>query len=199
MTDTCVLPQPRTDSSPPSDAELLAATARGDERSFEQLHARHVDACRRRAAGVLATEEWVSDVVQAVFLDVWRHADRFDGRRTSARGWLLALTHHKAVDLIRERERHNTRWAHEMLLDGHVDPAPGPDLHAAARDAADRVRTALEEVPEPHRETLRLCFLRGLSQRETAAELAIPLGTVKTRSRQGIIALRGLVETSLRA
>ena len=69
MTDTCVLPQPRV--APLSDAELLAAIAEGDERAFEQLHARHVAGCRRRAAGVLATEEWVSAVVQAVFLDVW--------------------------------------------------------------------------------------------------------------------------------
>lgn len=185
------------EQAPPSDALLLAATARGDALSFEQLHRRHAPACRRRALRVLATHEWVQDVVQAVFLDVWRHAGRFDGRSGSARGWLLALTHHKAVDLVRQQERHNSRWAHEGLLDGHLDTGRGPERAAADADTSARLRASLELLPTAQGDALRLCFFADRTQAEAAVELGVPLGTVKTRSRAGVIALRDVTATSL--
>lgn len=180
-----------------SDAALLAGVAAGDVASFEGLYRRHASACAGRARGVLACDDWVNDVVQNVFLDVWRVADRFDPQRGSALRWLLSLTHHKAVDVVRQRQRQNDRWAHEDRLESHLDEAPGPESAATRHDTVRQLRRALAQVPDPHREAVRLCFLEGLSQREAARALGVPLGTVKSRSHQGVIALRSIVPTSL--
>ncbi len=147
---------------------------------------------------MLATDEWVEDVVQAVFLDLWCQAGRFDHVRGSARSWLLAVTHHTAVDVVRVQERHAARRASELLLEEHADGAPTPEQLAVEADAAERVRAAVRGVRAPHREVVQLCFLDGLTQSEAAARLAVPLGTVKTRSRSGVLELRATVATSLR-
>lgn len=179
-----------------TDAQLLARTARGDESGFRALHDRHARACARRARRVLASEEWVEDVVQSVFLDLWRQAHRFDGDRGSARSWLLAVTHHKAVDLVRAQERHAARRASEQLLQDRVDAAPTPEQAALTADAAERLRAAVGRIRSPHREVVQLCFLDGLTQQQAAARLSVPLGTVKTRSRSGLLELRAILATS---
>lgn len=195
-------PAPLHRSCPPlsatADGELLARTSRGDERAFEVLYHRHVAACARRARHVLASDEWLEDVVQAVFLDVWTHAARFDRGRGGVRPWLLGLAHHKAVDLVRAQERHRVRRAHEELLEGHVDAAPTPKELAADADAGRQLRAAVAGVAAPQREVVELCFLAGLSQREAAARLGIPLGTVKTRSRRAVLELGRTLDPGLR-
>jgi RNA polymerase sigma-70 factor (ECF subfamily) len=182
-----------------SDAALLARAADGDEAAFSVLYLRHVGACRRRARRVLATTEWVDDVVQLVFLDVWRHARRFEAgaSQASARGWLLALTHHKAVDVVRDQERHRARREHEDLLLEHRGLDPGPEEVAIKADSRARVRAAVGSMPVLDRETVSLCFLEELSQKEVAARLQLPLGTVKTRSRRGVMKLQQLVDRTL--
>ena len=124
MTATCdqrvAVPFTHADVAP-SDVELLQDTARGDQAAFEELYRRHVAACMRRARHTLAADDWVPDVVQAVFLDLWTQAGRFDLKRGSVRGWVLVLTHHKAFDLVRVQSRHASRRAQEEMLAAHVD------------------------------------------------------------------------------
>ena len=143
------------------DAELLSAVARGDATSFEVLYGRHVQACLRRARRVLACDEWVDDVVQVAFVDVWVHAHRFDPSRGSVRSWLLTLTHHKAVDVVRREERHTSRRAQEDLLEGHVDSDPTPEQRVASTDADVQVRAAVARVRSPLREAVELASSRG--------------------------------------
>jgi RNA polymerase sigma-70 factor (ECF subfamily) len=177
-----------------SDQALIAAVAQGDHASFDRLYLRHAAACGRRAAGVLAAADWVDDVLQAVFLDLWRHADRFDDRRGSVRAWLLTLTHHKAIDLVRSQERHNRLWAAEHLLAAHADPSASPEAVCAAADTAARVRAAVDQMSAPGRAAVVACFLTQQTQREAAVSLGVPLGTIKTHSSRGVRELRGLVE-----
>lgn len=195
MTTTCRQPSPA--ALPVDDTDLLARTAAGDQGSFEALYRRHARACARRARHVLATEEWVADVVQAVFLDLWTHAARFDGTRGGVRPWLLAMAHHKAVDVVRAQERHASRRAPEELLAGLVDHGAGPEQAAAAEDAGRRVRAALARVGSREREVVELCFLAGLTQRQAAERLDVPLGTVKTRSRRAVLQLARTVDPTL--
>lgn len=182
-----------------SDADLLARASAGDDSGFALLYRRHVAACRQRARRILATDEWVDDVVQIVFLDVWRHAARFDPARSrgDARGWLLVLTHHKAVSVVREQERYRLRHAQERMLVDQVDLDPGPEEVVAAADARARLRTAVAQVRAPQQQAVALCYLAGMSQRKAAAALHVPLGTLKTRSRRGVHELRELVDRSL--
>jgi len=158
---------------------------------------RHVHACLRRARRVLSCDEWVDDVVQVVFVDVWVQAHRFDPSRGSVRSWLLTLTHHKAVDVVRREERHASCRAQEDLLDRHIDSDPTPEQRVASTDVRIQVRAAVARVRSPLREAVELCFLSGLTQREAAERLDIPLGTVKTRSQRALLELRDLVEPGL--
>jgi RNA polymerase sigma factor (sigma-70 family) len=180
-----------------TDAELLCSVAEGDHVSFEELYARHRDACRQRVRRTMGVQDWVDDVVQNVFLDVWLHARRYEERRGSARSWLLVMAHHKAVDAVRMQERHSSRWAREELMDEVIDVAPSPEEVAAATDTAVHLRRALDGLSAPLRETVSACFLQGRSQREVSRELGVPVGTVKTRSFRGVRELRARVVLSL--
>jgi len=199
VTTTCDQPVPvvLTRAVALSDVELLQDSARGDQASFEELYRRHVGACRRRARYVLAADDWVPDVVQAVFLDLWTQAGRFDGKRGSVRAWVLVLTHHKAVDLVRVQSRHASRRAQEELLAAHVDQAPTPEQRVSLSDLTVRLRTAVAQVGPVEREVLELCFLQGRTQREAADLLGIPLGTVKTRSRRAVQELGRALDRSV--
>ncbi len=180
----------------PTDAQLLARTAAGDHGAYEQLYARHVSACRHRARHVVQADELVDDVLQSVFLDVWVHAGRYDGTRGSARSWLLTLTHHKAVDLVRRHEHRNRHSAPLQEAADRVDQAALPEDVATGRDEAVRLRTHVARLPVRLREAVSLCFLEELSQREAARVLQVPVGTVKSRSSNGVRALGLLLAAS---
>jgi RNA polymerase sigma-70 factor (ECF subfamily) len=182
-----------------ADAQLLSQVADGDEAAFGLLYLRHAHACRAQARGVLGCPDWVEDVVQMVFLDVWRLAARYDDSRSrgSARRWLVVLAHNKAVDVVREQQRHRRWRAEESLLADHADPGRGPDDLAAATDCGDRLRSAFADVAPLARQTVSMRFLQQMSEREVAAALQVPLGTVKTRTHRGVHALRRLVDPSL--
>ena len=146
---------------------------------------------------MLAADDWVPDVVQAVFLDLWTQAERFDLKRGSVRAWVLVLTHHKAVDLVRVQSRHASRRAGEELLASHVDQAATPEQRVSLTDLTMRLRTAVAQVGPVEREVLELCFLQGRTQREAADLLGIPLGTVKTRSRRAVQELGRALDCSV--
>jgi RNA polymerase sigma-70 factor (ECF subfamily) len=175
-----------------ADILLLCRVAAGDEAAFGQLYHRHVHACRHRARFVLAAPEFVDDVLQTVFLDVWTHAARFDGQRGSVRGWLLRLTHFKAVDLVRAQERHVSRHARERLLADQPEQASPHDLLESTQDVQRLVR-AVGRLPRLQREVLALCFFGELSQRDAADVLGVPVGTVKSRTHSGVLRLRLLL------
>jgi RNA polymerase sigma-70 factor (ECF subfamily) len=117
--------------------------------------------------------------------------DRFDPQRSSMRSWLLMLTHRKAVD----RVRHDALRATVSLgpTEQICDPARGPDQLALAALLAEPVRRAMASLPAVQREALVLAYWGGLTQREIAAATRCPLGTVKTRTRNGLLTLARLL------
>jgi RNA polymerase sigma-70 factor (ECF subfamily) len=180
-----------------SDAGLLTGIAGGDAACFEELYRRHVSPCRRRARQVLAGEDWVQDVVQVVFMHVWVHAGRFDARVGGARAWLLQLTHHKAVDLVRSQQRHIDRSARDSLLSGCLNTAPAPDQAMVAAEKAEHVRREVAALSAVQRDAVYLYFLCGLSQDEAARQLGVPVGTVKTRAHRGVVELRKRIDRAV--
>lgn len=175
-----------------SDAVLLRRVAGGDQTAFRELYDQHAPACRHRARFVLASHELVDDVVQSVFLDVWTQAARFDVRRGSTRGWLLRLTHHKAVDAVRAQQRHVARHAREQLLRAEPEQVAPDDVAVRAEEDA-RLRSALARLPRLQRDVLVLCYFHHLSQREAALALGVPIGTIKSRAHTGVLRLRLLL------
>ncbi len=174
-----------------SDEMLIAELASGRQDAIGALYSRYAPAVLGMAAQALdrpAAEE----IVQEVFLAVWKGSRSFDPKRGAVRPWLLQIAHNRIANELRRRRR---RPKIDAGSDGErltavPDPGPGPseEIWNAYRHAA--LRRALEELPPPQRQALGLAFFDELSHDEIAEALALPLGTAKSRIRAGLRALR---------
>ncbi|MBI4279508.1 MAG: sigma-70 family RNA polymerase sigma factor [Armatimonadetes bacterium] len=175
-----------------TDEALLAAAAQGDVRAFEALYDRYSRAVYSLALRMLRDAKAVEEVTQEVFLSVWRGGRDYDPRRGSARSWILALAHHKSVDAVRhQRLRAADRLSEEMTGETDVVGEAIRSVEGA------RVREALAALSEVQREAITLAYYQGYTQQEIADRLGLPLGTVKTRMRDGMLRLRILLGRSM--
>lgn len=182
-------PSPEGASEGPALADLLKRSSRGDNEAFAAFY----DLTSARAFGlavrVVRDPAQAEEVAQEAFLEVWRTASRFQPERGSAIGWLLTIVHRKAVDRVRSAEAASRRDN-----SFHQDnPAVAHDVTAEAAEAsmeARRVRTALGDLTAVQREALELAYFGGYTHTEVASMLDLPVGTAKTRIRDGLIRLR---------
>jgi len=170
-------------------AELLRRASRGDEGAFAEWY----DATSARAFGlavrVLRDPAQAEEVTQESYLECWRHAARFDSAKGSAISWLLTIVHRKAVDRVRSAEsagRRDVAYGQRERSVPHDETAEA----AAASIEATRVRAALADLTAKQREAVELAFLGGYTHTEVASMLDLPIGTAKTRIRDGLIRLR---------
>lgn len=143
--------------------------------------------CFALARRVLRDKHLAQDVVQEAFLDFWQ-STTFDATRSTARSWLLMLTHRKAVDRVRYEQRRSV-----LALDvarEQVSTQRGPESLALASVLTTHVRAALSTLPQVQAEALGLAYWGGYTQREVAQITGVPLGTAKSRMRDGMVALR---------
>jgi RNA polymerase sigma-70 factor (ECF subfamily) len=185
----------KSESAEMSEVELLHAVARGDEAALARLY----DAYRVILFGLLVrilnSREEAEDILQDVFIQVWRRAKDFDEKRGRPFTWLVTLARSRAIDRLRQLS------ARQRLADG----AAREQTHEVSDALTDTVkvaqqqvvRRALSELPEEQRRTLVLAYFDGLTQSEIAAKLNAPLGTIKTRMRSGMIKLRALLGSQL--
>lgn len=183
----------------PSDAELARRLADSDGSALSQLYQRFGRPCYSLARRICGDDGLAEDVVQEVFLTLWRDPRRFDPARGSFATWLLTLIHHKAVDAVRREStvRRRVVPAPEAGEDWSPTPVPGADQAAIARVAAGQVRAALHELPVEQRQVLALAYFGGHTQREIAVLTSVPLGTVKSRMFAGVQRLRSLLHAQL--
>jgi RNA polymerase sigma-70 factor (ECF subfamily) len=187
-------PVPTGDVSPAATsaaslAGLLRASARGDETAFASLY----DATSARVHGlvlrVVRDPAQSEEVTQEVFLQVWRTAARYDETKGSALSWLMTLAHRRAVDRVRAAEavnRQDTSYHQNTTTIAHDSTAEAAEASMEAR----RVRSALAELTPVQREALELAYFGGYTHTEVATMLDLPVGTAKTRIRDGLIRLR---------
>ena len=168
------------------DRALVARVTEGDGGALEALFSRYGRACFGLARRILADEQFAQDVVQEVFLTVWRDASRFDASRGGFSTWLLSMTHHKAVDAVRREENLRKRRSSAEVLETRESEAPRVDDAVWSLLRRERVRKVLATLPEPQREALTLAYFGGYTQREIAGLTSTPLGTVKTRMLAGM-------------
>lgn len=188
-------PQDSRASRPGADPEeqallrdLVARVARGDEAAYEQLYdlvsATVYGVCRR----VLRDPSESEEVAQEVLLEIWRTASRYDPERAGVRSWAVMIAHSRAVDRVRSSERRRAREEATAL----PEPPAVDEVSEAAVSAFEvrRVRKAMAQLSDVQRESVRLAFYGGHTHTEVAALLGLPLGTVKTRIRDGLGRLR---------
>jgi RNA polymerase sigma factor (sigma-70 family) len=177
------------------DAALLARIRERDERAVAELYARYGGPLYGLAHQVTRSERFAEDVVQEVFVAVWKDASRFDPSRGAVGPWLFSLARHKAIDLVRREA--NVR-KHTAEVDLSFEEAPDDvDREAWQNVRRDRVRAAVAELPDIQREALELAFFAGLTHVEVAERLGVPLGTAKTRIRTALLRLRDRLGDSL--
>jgi len=172
------------------DRALVARVRVSDSGALEALYRRYGRPCYGLARRILTDEQFAQDVVQEVFLTVWRDASRYDPARGAFSSWLLSMTHHKAVDAVRREENLRKRRTTADVLDDKVSEAPAVDEEVWSLLRRSRVREALQLLPAPQREALTLAYFGGYTQREIAGLTGTPLGTVKTRMLAGMRRLR---------
>jgi len=183
----------RAEVSQVSDIALLQAIARGDEASLARLYDQYRVILFGLLVRILNSREEAEDVLQEVFLQVWRRAGDYDEQRGKPFTWLVTLTRSRAIDRLRvlsARQRLATAAAQDQ-------PAEASDAlkETVRSEQKDIVRQALAELPEEQRRTLLLAYFEGLTQTEIAAKLNAPLGTVKTRMRSAMTKLRETLRT----
>lgn len=188
--------------SPPSRSDedawcavLVARLATGDPGALEQLYDRFARPAYSLARRVTGDPAFAEEVVQEVFLAVWRQPERFRSDRGGFASWLLAAVHHKSVDAVRREEAVRRRAVALQAVEGldpsGASPATNTEDAVEERMRGERVRTALSELPQPQREALTLAYYGGYTQREIASLTDTPLGTVKTRMHRAMHHLRG--------
>lgn len=139
------------------------------------------------ATALVGDRTLADDVASEVYVSIWRQAGTFDSRRGSARRWLAVLTRSRAIDVMRRiRADERRRPTSEVP----VDTVAADEAPAVASDTRSLVQSAVDRLPAKQREVIRFAYLEGLSQRDVARRLGVPLGTVKTRARLAIDRLR---------
>jgi RNA polymerase sigma-70 factor (ECF subfamily) len=166
------------------DAELIRRVADRDRHAFGELYARHAGAMGRTARRVCQRPDLAEDATQEAFLSLWRDANGFSSSAGAPTAWVHTIVHNRSIDAVRRVVAFERR---AQLDDTELAllPALGPSSHerARARECEVRLREAVAALPDPQRVVIELAYYDGLSQREIAARLGLPLGTVKGRAR----------------
>lgn len=178
-------------STTPSVEDLLERIASGDRDAFDALYDRVADLVYGLARKVVIDRELATDVAQEVLVDLWRKAARFDRSRGTALGWIAVMTRRRAIDLVRSLEASRRREEADLPDPGTSDPVGEIVVESAERAAVGR---AMGQLSHLQRESIELAFYAGLTHREVAERLDLPLGTVKTRIRDGLSRLSGAME-----
>jgi RNA polymerase sigma-70 factor, ECF subfamily len=184
--------QPDGWASPSTDGQLLAAVAT-DPSALAALYDRYAKVVYGLALAMLGSREEAEDLTQEVFVAVCEPT-AYDPERGSVSAFLTTMTRSRAIDRLRHRSR-----SARLLKTWHDATPPAPTAtmpceHVGMRRTAERVRAVLAELPGAQREVLELAYYKGFSQREIAADLDTPLGTVKSRSRRALMALGHALE-----
>jgi RNA polymerase sigma-70 factor (ECF subfamily) len=179
----------------PSDAALMEQLARRVPEALEQLYDRHARAVFSLALRIAQQAALAEEIVQDVFLQLWRNAHQYQQDRGPLGPWLLTMTRNRALDHLRlKREKQRRR---EDAFDA-VEPrdvrAPNPEALIDQRILTERVRTVMNELPAAQRKALELAYFDGMTHSEISTAMNEPLGTVKSWIRNGLIHLREVLE-----
>lgn len=191
------MPEPTLETSDTALAERVRA---GDERALSDLYDRHADRLYSLARSIVDDPASAEEAVTDAFLRLWREGDH-DPSRGSVGAYLVVVTRSRALDAVRSRKRRGRaeQAGADASLQGAAvpisTPADSPERSAELSGTRKRIVTALERLTSRQREVIELAYFGGLTHREISERLGEPLGTVKTRLRDGMIRLREIFPT----
>lgn len=180
----------RKNDASQSDEALIRAVATGDSRAFSTLYDRHAPMLFGLSLKILKDKTLAEDVLQDVFVSVWKKAAQFNAQRGNFGGWITILCRNRCIDAFRSRARLNKRFAN---WEDDFQNVAGVDRHSDVFDNIDRqkrLKVGLVKLPREQRIVIEMAYFEGYSQSEISDLLDLPLGTVKTRMRLGMNKLR---------
>jgi len=180
---------PETGQTLSTPDELLPRVAQGDQTAFAELYDQTAPRVLGLVKRLLKDHAQSEEVTQEVFLEIWQNATRFDSARGSAASWMLTMAHRRAVDRIRASQAGRDRDLKIGVRDLETDYDSVTES-VEIRIEHERVERALGRLTELQRQAVKLAYYGGLSHSEVAKLLDVPIGTVKTRLRDGMIRLR---------
>jgi RNA polymerase sigma-70 factor (ECF subfamily) len=178
-----------------SDAALAALLREQPAAGLAALYDRYGRLIFSVALRIVQDHGTAEEITQDVFLRCWRNIDRYHARQGSLLSWLLAIAHHRAIDELRSRRGKHAR--HE-ISDGTIQPLVALDRGFDEALLREEIHTALHNLPPAQRDVIELIFWGGLTRREVADRLNLPLGTVHTRLRLGMEKLRAALDRATR-
>lgn len=172
-----------------SDHELLSRAGSGDDEAFAALYDRLAGPAYSLAYYVLRDPQWAEDVVQEAFVNIWRLAASYDTHRGTVKTWALATVRNRSIDHLR---RQNSRLKATVRLEPDIVASPSESVwdETVRSLEAETVHGAMAALPDEQRRVIEQAYFNGLSQQEIANKTGIPLGTVKSRMRLGLMKLR---------
>ncbi len=180
------------------DRELLGRVAQGDVAALRVLYNEQAPRALAIARRILRNVEEAEDVVQETFLELWRRAPQFDGRKGGAVAWVITIARSRAIDRLRAAGTAGRAIEGvATAVDAHPTVPVCPAEHTERRSTESRVAEALAALPKEQRQAIELAYFDGLSQTEIATKTATPLGTVKMRVKLAIGKLAGLLKDDL--
>ena len=178
--------------APDNPLHLIQRMATGDRDAFASFYDRYAALVLAFATRLLQVRADAEDLLQEVFLQVWRQARSYDQARDSPEAWIVTITRSRAIDKLRSRRRKD-EGAGSPQESSRLEGVGTVGSGAAESEARLSIRSALAQLPEAQRVVLELAYFDGFTQSEIAARLEEPLGTVKTRLRAGLERLRGFL------
>ena len=175
------------------DRDLIDRVSGGDHAAFAELYRRYSPSAFGLANRILGDQTMAEEVLQEVFLSVWRRAGAFDPARGSVRSWLFAQIHHRSVDVVRreEAERRRSRATVEPeATEEDVEDVIEESWLSARRE---HVKSALTGLPPEQRQVIELAYYSGMTQTQVADAMGVPLGTVKSRTLAAMRRLRSVL------
>jgi len=167
-----------------SDLALVTAIRSADQSAMAALYDRYSPIVYSVALRILQDTGAAEDVLQDIFMQLWRNPGAFDASRGNMGAWLAVITRHRAIDALRRRRPEND--IDEVV----VSVEPNLATEADRSRAMDKVRGALQSMPSTQRSALEMAYFEGLTHSEIAEKTGEPLGTIKTRIRTGLLSLR---------
>jgi RNA polymerase sigma-70 factor (ECF subfamily) len=178
-----------------TDEALLVSLADGaDQAALSELYDRYQAVMYGLAMRITNDSALAQDAVQEAFVGIWRNASRYTPGRASVRTWILSITHHRAIDLVRRRRPTSSLPEADEATTSAALTAPDVWLEVERAVDAAAVRSAIGELPELQREAIEMAYFQGLTQVEIASKTGAPLGTVKSRVRLGLQQMRRALE-----